>query len=91
VFLCLLSTDGSPVADVERTRYAARVRALAKASAVESDDVEVVDAGEFVAFTAPALVPLRPGWWASAMSGSTTATKSGDGVVPLTQAAPTSS
>lgn len=60
MFLCLLSTDGNPVNEVERARYAARIRALAKASEVESERVETVDAGEFVGFVAPALVPVRP-------------------------------
>lgn len=60
MFLCLLNNDGSPVSDVERSRYAARIHALAKASEVGSDHVEFVNAGEFVAFIAPALVPLRP-------------------------------
>jgi asparagine synthase (glutamine-hydrolysing) len=59
VFLCLLSLDGSAVSDVERMRYAERIRSLAKASAVESERVEMVDDSAFVAFVAPALVPLR--------------------------------
>jgi asparagine synthase (glutamine-hydrolysing) len=62
MFLCLLSTDGSPVSDVERSRYLGRIRALAGASAVGNSHLDCVEAGEFVAFAAPALVPLRPLW-----------------------------
>ncbi len=60
MFLCLLNIDGKPVSDVERSRYASRIRLLAKASAVGNDYIDSIDSGEFVAFTAPALVPLRP-------------------------------
>jgi asparagine synthase (glutamine-hydrolysing) len=62
MFLCLLSTDGSPVSDVERTRYASRMRVLIDASVAANTDLECVDAGEFAALVAPALVPIRPLW-----------------------------
>lgn len=62
MFLCLLQRDGTPVSDTDRRRYASRIRALAKASEVESDHIEIIEAGEFVAFVAPEVVPLRPLW-----------------------------